>query len=81
MGNAYNIDQIDCIEGAVYIFSPTSENIDLGYSASCKAPCKAPCKSCGGGCYGCKGSKGAEIPISYSDESSGLVDAVKEVLD
>ncbi|OIO42502.1 hypothetical protein COX97_03765 [Candidatus Pacearchaeota archaeon CG_4_10_14_0_2_um_filter_05_32_18] len=69
----------DYIESAAYM--ATSEFV---YSAgSCSAPCKAPCKSCGGGCYGSKGSKaskGAEAFISERMENIGLVAVVEEVI-
>ena len=66
------IDQSDYIESAAAM---TSQGID--YAANCKAP--APCKSCGGGCYGCKGSKAAESSSERRD--TDLAEVVEDILD
>jgi len=68
------VDQSDYIESAAYL---TSEG-DSAYNLS-KSPCKAPCKSCGGSCYGCKGSKGASASLSGRD--SKLAEMVENVLE
>lgn len=54
------IDQTDYIESAVYL---TNSN----YTINDGGPCSSPCNSCGGGCYGCKGSSGAEIFSEVKD--------------
>lgn len=82
------VDQSDYIESAVYIGSASS----LG-GGTCKSPCKQPCSSCGGGCYGCKGtcrqtdidfgvmSNGSLNCVESKGKESVLVAMVKEVLD
>jgi hypothetical protein len=61
------IDQSDYIESAAIM-----DDEDLVYAGNCRAPCK----SCGGGCYGCKGSRGAEI--SYENKSLDLAEIVDQ---
>ncbi len=68
------VDQSDYIESAAYL---TSED-NSAYNNLSKSPCKAPCKSCGGGCYGCKGSKGASA--SLNGRESKLAEMVENVL-
>lgn len=68
-------DQNDYIESAAYLTSESNSE----YGALSGSPCKAPCKSCGGGCYGCKGSKGASVP--FSGKESNLVEMVKNALE
>lgn len=48
----YNENVSDYIESAAIV----------GHEALYAGSCTTPCRSCGGGCYGCKGSKAAEIP-------------------
>jgi len=63
------IDQSDYIESAAVM-----SDQDSIYAGTCRAPCK----SCGGGCYGCKGSKGAEI--SSEGRDIGLAEIVESIL-
>jgi hypothetical protein len=48
----YNENVSDYIESAAIV----------GKESLYAGSCTAPCRSCGGGCYGCKGSKAAEVP-------------------
>jgi len=66
------IDQSDYIESAADM---SEDNSYLG--SNCKGP--APCKSCGGGCYGCKGSKAAEV--SLEGRESTLSSIVENILE
>ncbi len=70
-----DISQSDFIESAAYLTG--EDNITYG-----KGTCAAPCKSCGGGCYGCKGSntsKGASA--SLEGRESKLAEMVESVLE
>ena len=66
------IDQSDYLEAAALGTSG-----DGVYASACKGP--APCKSCGGGCYGCKGSRAAEV--SLEGKESALKEIVESILD
>jgi len=71
------IDQSDYIESAAYFVG--ERNIAYGVG-TCKSPCKSPCKSCGGGCYGCKGSKASKGVEASLEKESELVEMVESIL-
>ena len=63
------MDMSDYLERSAYT---------IGGSQGYAGHSTAPCQSCGGGCYGCKGSKisvGAELSLSErgSEETSTLI--------
>lgn len=65
------VDQSDYLESAAAM-----NGTEISYEMS--GSCKTSCKSCGGGCYGCKGSKGADI--SSEGETSTLAKIIESTL-
>jgi hypothetical protein len=65
------IDQSDYIESAAYF----ADKSGLSGGKPCS---QKPCVSCGGGCYGCKGSEGASA--SLEKRESKLKEMVENVL-
>ncbi len=64
-------DPANYILQAAYLFSARTEGGPIATGPS-SAPCQQSCKSCGGGCYGCKGSSQSKAAIASvrSDEKA-----------